>query len=149
MPYLAIKHLHVTLALLTLALYTLRGIWMLRGSPLAQATWVRILPHLLYTALVVAGATLATLSGQWGATWIWLKLALLIAFIGLGVLSFSRKSQLPAARRMSVWGMGLVLYIMIFAVAAHHHALVNAGQPPGDSAAPASLPAAGGPARPE
>jgi uncharacterized membrane protein SirB2 len=149
MPYLAIKHLHVTLAALSVLLYTLRGIWMLRGSALAQITWVRILPHIVYTALILAGAILATLSGQWGATWIWLKLALLGAVIALGVLAFSRRSTLPASRRMSVWGMGLVLFIMIFAVAAHHHALVTAGQPPGADDAGASTPDTRPPAHPE
>ena len=149
MPYLAIKHLHGTLAALSVLLYTLRGIWMLRGSALARITWVRILPHIVYTGLVLAGATLATLSGQWGATWIWLKLVLLGAVIALGVLAFSPRSKLPASRRMSVWGMGLVLFIMIFAVAAHHHALANAGQPPGADDASASTPAPVSPPHPE
>jgi uncharacterized membrane protein SirB2 len=129
MPYLLIKHLHLTLAALSLLFYALRGYWLIRASPSAESRWVRIFPHILYTALIGAGAALATLSGQWGQTWIWLKLCLLVAFVVLGVLAFSRRSTLPRARRISLWGMGLVLFIMIFAVAAHHHALTQAAVP--------------------
>ena len=136
MPYIAIKHLHVSLAALSLLLYALRGYWLIRGSASAQSTWVRIAPHLVYTLLIAAGATLATLSGQWGQTWIWLKLVLLLAFIALGALAFGRRLDLPASRRISLWGMGLVLFIMIFAVAAHHHSLMTAGEPLPAPAAP-------------
>lgn len=149
MPYLAIKHLHVGVAILSLLAYTLRGIWMIRQSPLAEARWVRIVPHIAYTALVLLGATLATLGGQWGFAWIWLKLALLVVFAAVGAFAFSPRSPLAPARRMSVWGMGLVLFLMIFAVAAHHHALMSAGvppeamqPPPGGAAAPGVQPAA-------
>ncbi|MDE3009268.1 MAG: SirB2 family protein [Pseudomonadota bacterium] len=127
---LALKHLHMALAALSLLVYALRGVWMMRQSPIAGRRWVRVLPHVLYTLLIVAGAALATLTGQWGALWIWLKLALLAAFIAIGTIAFSPRNSLPRARRMSVWGMGLVLFLMVFAVAAYHHAVMTAGVPP-------------------
>lgn len=139
---LALKQLHMALAALSLLSYTLRGVWMMRQSPIAGRRWARVLPHVLYTALIAAGATLATLSGQWGTLWIWLKLALLMAFIAIGAIAFSPRNGLPRARRMSIWGMGLVLFLMIIAVAAYHHAVMAAGVPPASMAPVApSLPA--------
>ncbi len=129
MPYIAIKHLHLSLAGLALLLYVLRGVWLIIDSPRLNARWVRIAPHIVYTGLLLAGGTLATLSGQWMAGWIWTKLALLLVFVGLGVVAFRGTSRFPRSRRISIWGMGLLVYIMIFAVAAHHHALSQAAAP--------------------
>lgn len=122
MPYLAIKHTHILLAVVTLLVFIVRGVMLMRRSPSVNAKLFRVLPHVLYTLLILAGATLATLSGQWGQTWIWLKLALLVVFVGLGVVVFRTGGTLPLSRRASIWGMALLIYIMIFAVAAHHHA---------------------------
>ena len=137
MPYLALKHLHVLFAVLSLVTYTLRGVWTFRQSPLATSRAMRILPHVVYTAVIALGAALATLSGQWGQSWVWLKLALLVAFVAIGAFALSPRSTLPRARRISLWGMGLVLFLMVFAVAAHHHALMSAGVPPENMAPPA------------
>lgn len=137
MPYIALKHLHVAFAVLSLLTYVLRGIWTFRGSPLAASRWMRILPHVVYTAVILLGATLATITGQWGMSWVWLKLVLLVAFVAVGAIALSPRNSWPRARRISLWGMGLVLFLMIFAVAAHHHALMAAGvPPPADAAAP-------------
>lgn len=135
MSYLLLKHLHISLAGLALLAYIVRGIALLRGAGLASARLMRILPHVIYTALIVVGATLATLTQQWGMAWIWLKLALLAGFIAIGAFAFSPRSALPRARRASLWGMGLVLFLMIFATAAWHHAVLAAGSPPAPAAA--------------
>jgi uncharacterized membrane protein SirB2 len=141
MPYLALKHLHVAFAVLSLLVYTLRGVWTFRQSSLAATRWMRILPHVVYTGVIILGATLATITGQWGMSWVWLKLALLVAFVAIGAIALSPRNSLPRARRISLWGMGLVLFLMIFAVAAHHHALMTAGVPPASMSAPADSPA--------
>ena len=44
MPYIALKHLHVTFVALSGLLFLVRGIWMLRASPRLQQRWVRIVP---------------------------------------------------------------------------------------------------------
>ncbi len=139
MSYLALKHLHLALAGLAGLVYVVRGVLMIARSPVLESRLMRVLPHVVYTLLLVAGVSLATWSGQWNAAWIWIKLALLVAFVVLGALAFKRNSTLSHSRRITVWGMGLLVFIMIGAVAAHHHARMQVDQP-----LPAGVPATSG-----
>jgi uncharacterized membrane protein SirB2 len=64
MNYLALKHFHMTFAALSGFLFLLRGLWMLADSPTMQRRWVRILPHLIDTALLLSAMALAVWSAQ-------------------------------------------------------------------------------------
>lgn len=64
MIYLALKHLHVTCVLASGVGFLLRGMWMLAGRPLSKR-WVRILPHVVDTALVASAIALAVISHQY------------------------------------------------------------------------------------
>src|SRR5690625_7341686 len=57
--YPIMKHLHMTLAFLTLFSFALRGIWMMRRSPLLHQRWVKIAPHIIDTLLLVTALILA------------------------------------------------------------------------------------------
>ena len=124
--YPAIKSAHVGLAALSFLFYLWRGGMLLANSPNLDSAWARILPHIFYTLLIAAGATLATLGELWGQGWIWLKITLLVGFVVLGAIAFRRHSQLPRGRRAILWFVGLCLFGFIFAVAGYHHAQVNA-----------------------
>ncbi|MHB8759945.1 MAG: SirB2 family protein, partial [Thiobacillus sp.] len=45
MAYALIKQVHLATIAITLALFLLRGFWMMAGSKRLQARWVRIVPH--------------------------------------------------------------------------------------------------------
>ncbi len=84
--YLTLKHLHLFTVALSLGLFSAR--WL--GS-LAQANWVRwkpvrIIPHINDTLLLASGIALMVVSAQypWIATWLAVKLVLVIAYIGIG-----------------------------------------------------------------
>jgi len=143
MPYAAIKHLHVTFAALSLLIFIVRGIFLAIDSPRLHSKLFRVLPHVIYTVLVLCGFALATLSGQWDQAWVWTKIVLLLVVIGFGVPAFKRNSSIPRSRRISFWGLGLVVFIMIFAVVAYHHAMM-APPPPGAIAADPADPAQAG-----
>ncbi len=54
-----LKTLHLTTIAISLALFILRGVWMMADSPRLQARWVRIVPHLNDTLLLASGIGLA------------------------------------------------------------------------------------------
>jgi len=143
MPYIAIKHLHVTFAALSLIIFIIRGVWLATDNQKLHSKFFRVLPHVAYTLLLLCGIVLATLSGQWDQGWVWTKIILLLVVVGFGVPAFKRDSTIPRSRRISLWGLGLLVFIMIFAVVAYHHAMI-APPPPGAVAADPStqLPAA-------
>jgi uncharacterized membrane protein SirB2 len=134
MSYVAIKHLHVTFAALSLIIFIVRGLLLATDNKNLHSKLFRILPHIVYTLLVLCGVALVTLSGQWDQAWVWTKIVLLLVVVGFGVPAFKRDSTMPRSRRISLWGLGLVVFIMIFAVVAYHHAMI-APPPPGAIAA--------------
>lgn len=94
-----IKFLHVALAYLTVGGFVVRGIWALTDSPLRAAKWVRIVPHVVDTALLVLGVTLVWQLGisPWSG-WLGAKLLGLVAYIGFGVMTMrARRRPLQVA----------------------------------------------------
>lgn len=92
MSYLAIKHLHVTCVALSGLGFSLRGFWMLTGSPLLQARLTGIFPHVIDTVLLGSALTLAYLSGQYPFVQPWLtaKVCGLVAHIVFGAIALKR-----------------------------------------------------------
>jgi uncharacterized membrane protein SirB2 len=90
--YLAIKHLHITFALLSGSFFVLRGFWMLLDSPLLQRRWVRVAPHVVDTLLLASALVLVFWSGQYPFVQPWLtaKVIALIAYIVLGAIALKR-----------------------------------------------------------
>lgn len=99
MSYLAIKHLHVTCVVLSGLGFSLRGFWMLKGSPLLQTRLAKTVPHVVDTTLLGSALTLAYLSGQYPFVQPWLtaKVFGLLAYIVLGSLALKR-GRTPRAR---------------------------------------------------
>lgn len=114
--YLMLKHLHMTLALLTFISFFVRGIWMWRGSPCLQKKLVKILPHIIDTFLLITGVTVAVYLGFKPSEHPWLmsKMVALVVYIGLGVVAFKHRS--PAVRK-SAWIAALLVFIYIVSVA--------------------------------
>jgi uncharacterized membrane protein SirB2 len=54
-----IKHLHMTIALISVSLFTLRFIWLLIGSDKLQQKWLKVLPHMIDTLLLGLGVAMA------------------------------------------------------------------------------------------
>ena len=110
--YLVIKPLHISFVLISYSLFLLRGIWMLRDSPQLQRRWVRILPHVNDTFLLVSGVTLAVITHQSPGSHPWLaaKIAALVVYIGLGTVAFKR-------RKLWAWLAAQAVFFYIVAVA--------------------------------
>ena len=56
--YFLIKHLHMTAAAVTITLFVVRAWWSVQESPHLNARWIKVLPHLIDTALLGLGGDL-------------------------------------------------------------------------------------------
>lgn len=92
MNYLAIKHLHITFAVLSGSFFLLRGLWMLADSPMLQRRWVKVVPHVVDTLLLSSALVLVFWSGQYPFVQPWLtaKVLALVAYIVLGTVALKR-----------------------------------------------------------
>ena len=92
MNYLAIKHLHITFAVLSGSFFLLRGLWMLLDSPMLQRRWVKVVPHVVDTLLLTSALVLVFWSGQYPFVQAWLtaKVLALVVYIVLGTIALKR-----------------------------------------------------------
>lgn len=118
--YFALKHLHLTTVVLSFALFTLRGIWMLIDSPWLQQRWVRITPHVIDTVLLASAIGLALILEQYPFVhgWLTAKVLGLIAYIILG--SIALRYGPTKSIRASAWVAALVMFGYIVSVALTH-----------------------------
>lgn len=109
--YFVIKHLHMMAAALSITLFMVRAWWSVRESPQLKARWVKVLPHLIDTALLGLGVTLMMLLSvwPWQLPWLGAKLLALLAYIGIGTIAIKR-GKTPQAR-----GIAAVVAICLFA----------------------------------
>ncbi len=110
-----LKSLHIMLAYLTVLGFTVRGLWAVTDSPLRRQAWVRVVPHVIDTALLVLGVALAVqLGASLADPWLAAKLSALLAYIAFGVLTMR-----ATARGLQLLGFAgaLLSVAYIFAVA--------------------------------
>ena len=121
--YHLILYTHITCAALSIFLFTLRGIWMMRESNLLQLRVVRILPHIIDTVLLLAAIALTILINQFPLVthWLTVKLIALIIYICLGMVALrlgKTKNQ-----RVIAFFLALAVFGFIVSVAYYHHPL--------------------------
>ena len=123
MDYTALKTLHLATIAITLTLFVLRGAWMMADSPRLQARWVRIVPHVNDTLLLVSGFGLAIMLGQYPLVngWLTAKLFALIVYIVLGTVALKRGKT--KRTRIAAWIAALLVLGYIVAVAVAHDPL--------------------------
>ena len=112
-----LKTLHLTCALASLGLFTLRGCWMLLDSPWYQARWARTVPHVVDTVFLVSGIALAVRIAQYPFVQPWLtaKVLALVAYIILG--SIALKHGPTRAIRAGAFFAALGVFAYIIGVA--------------------------------
>jgi uncharacterized membrane protein SirB2 len=118
MDYAAIREIHITCAVLSIAGFALRGGLMLAGSPLLHARFTRIAPHLVDTLLLASAGALAWMSGQYpfAQSWLTAKLAALVLYVVLGSFALKRARTRHARAVFLALALATVLYIVSVAV---------------------------------
>ncbi|MEN0035951.1 MAG: SirB2 family protein [Cellvibrio sp.] len=114
--YLALKHIHLTFVFLSLLAFFVRGLWLFMNSSMLTKKWVKILPHIISTILLVSGIVLAVHLGMSPGSqpWLMAKIIGLIVYIGLGVAAF--KVPNPTARKL-LWVIALIVFAYMVSVA--------------------------------
>lgn len=118
MDYLAIKQLHMGCAAVSFSLFLVRGAWMLQGSAMLQRRWVRILPHLVDTALLGSAVMLAFISSQYpfAQAWLGAKVVALLLYIVLGIIALKRGRTLRTRALAFGGAVFTFAYIVMVAV---------------------------------
>jgi len=117
MEFALLMQIHVTTAAVSYALFFVRGIWMIDGSPRLNERWVRIVPHVNDTLLLAAAIWMTILTHQYPGTHAWLtaKLAALLFYIGLGTVALKRGKT--RRTRITAWLGSQAVFFYIVAVA--------------------------------
>lgn len=122
MDYLSIKYLHVTCVVISISLFALRGVLQLRAIRWRQWRLLRVLPHLVDTALLSAAVSLAWLAGlsPLAVNWLMAKILALLAYILLGHRALGKNT--PEKQRLPFFVAALLSVAYIVGVALTHSA---------------------------
>jgi uncharacterized membrane protein SirB2 len=90
-----LKEFHVAFAYITVAGFVMRGLLAMADSPMRNAKWLRIAPHVIDTLLLAFGIALAvTMSlSPLANGWLMAKIVGLLAYIGFGVMTMRARSR--------------------------------------------------------
>ncbi|MBI5436819.1 MAG: SirB2 family protein [Nitrosomonadales bacterium] len=123
MNLLLVKNIHIACVASSYTLFFLRGVWVIQGSPRLRQRWVKIVPHVVDTLLLVSAITLAIGIRQYPGVNAWLtaKVVGLLFYIGLGMMAFRFGKTMRA--RISAWVAAQLVFFYIVAVALTHNPL--------------------------
>lgn len=119
MDYSLVKSVHVTAVALSIGLFLVRSAWALQGSARLQRTWVRVLPHVIDSVLLVSALWLAwQLTRVPGSAHGWLaaKLIGLVVYILAGTLVIKRARSVGAKASALVIALAAFAYIVAVAI---------------------------------
>jgi uncharacterized membrane protein SirB2 len=87
--YFGLRQVHIGCAILSIALFTFRGLLMVAGSQLQGSRVLRFLPMTVDTVLLTTALMLTTVIHQYpfSTGWLTMKVVLLVAYIGLGTIA--------------------------------------------------------------
>lgn len=117
MDYAVLKMIHVSSVILSFSLFFLRGIWLIQDSQNLRQRWVKILPHINDTVLLISAILLAVVIQQNPLDHAWLaaKISGLLVYIGLGMVAmrFGKTRKI----RITSWVAALCVFAYIVLVA--------------------------------
>lgn len=92
--YMFVKHLHLTAVALSLSLFLVRFVWLMKASPSLQKKWVKVVPHVVDTVLLASAIGLCFILSQYPLVNDWLTAKVLgVAFyilMGLYTLKLAK-----------------------------------------------------------
>ena len=90
-----IKLIHMSTAFISISLFLLRGFWVFQESPMIKRKWVKILPHVNDTVLLITAILLAVGIQQYPFVDAWLtaKFIALLIYIVFGLFALKRAKE--------------------------------------------------------
>lgn len=114
--YLVLKALHAGSALLSVTLFIIRGGWMMAKPARLQQRWVRVVPHVVDTVLLLSAFALVWQLGGLRAlttqSWLGAKIVALFGYIALGSIALKRGHTLGIRIAAFVAAIGVFGYIV-------------------------------------
>lgn len=104
-------------ALISISLFLLRGIWVYRNSTMMNEKWVKIVPHVNDTVLLITAIILSLSIQQYPFTdsWLTAKFTALIIYIALGMFALKRAKN--KKNKMIFFFLSLIVFAYIVSVA--------------------------------
>ncbi len=112
-----VKYIHVSFVILTLIFFVIRGLWMIRDSPLVKQKWVKILAPVIDTILLGSAVIRAVEIGQYPFvnSWLTSKFLVMLLYIVLGMVAL--RYGKTKTIRVSAWFGALLCFGYIVSVA--------------------------------
>lgn len=91
-----IKLIHMSTAFISISFFIVRGFWVFNNSLMMNKKWVKILPHINDTILLITAIMLALSLQQYPFTHDWLtaKFIALISYIIFGMFALKRAKEM-------------------------------------------------------
>ncbi len=118
--YSGVKTLHIATVSITILMLLLRFFWLQTGSAMMQRPWVRIVPHLNDTLLLLSGACLVAITHFYPfspqGAWLTEKLFGVIIYIILGFIALGRKPRAQKVRWIA-FIVAIAMLVLIYHLA--------------------------------
>lgn len=89
--YIWVKNFHIVIITVSIALFILRFLWKWADAAIMQQRWVKIVPHIVDTFMLISGIWLVFITHFYPLTpqgsWLTEKLFGVIIYIGLGMMA--------------------------------------------------------------
>ncbi|MFI4940882.1 MAG: SirB2 family protein [Burkholderiales bacterium] len=117
MDYIVVRNCHIACAIMSGGFFLVRGMWMLRESPILRLRWVKTLPHIIDSVLLGCALALVIASGQYplAQNWLTAKVIALAIYIALGTVAL--KSGQTKSVRAGAFIAALLVFFYIGLVA--------------------------------
>ena len=119
--YLQLRHAHITFAILSVAIFTVRGLLMLANSRHVNSPWLKYTSYTIDTLLLTAALMLTTVIHQYPfqAGWLTMKVALLVVYVVLGSIALKR-GRTRTTRVVALVAAWLTIGFLFTVARAHH-----------------------------
>lgn len=113
-----IKTMHLAAVLLSFSGFVLRAGWMLADSPMLGKRWVKVLPHIIDTVLLLSALVLVYLMSLplLQSDWLLAKIIALLVYIVLGTMALKRGRTKLQRLMFAVLAILVFLYIVSVAM---------------------------------
>lgn len=111
--YAIVKHLHLTAIAVSVILFILRFYWLNRDADKLQKKWVKVLPHIIDTVLLLSAITLCIIIQQYPFVNGWLtdKVLGLVLYIVLGLVALKLGKTMPIRWLAFVGALAVIAYM--------------------------------------
>ena len=112
-----IKLIHMSTAFISISFFMVRGFWVFKNSPMMSKKWVKILPHVNDTVLLITATLLALSVQQYPFVdgWLTAKFTALIIYIIFGMFALKRAKEMK--NKVVFFILALVTFSYIVGVA--------------------------------